>query len=257
LKARALVAPASLSTEVEGLIETMAFDPAAGPGGAIRHLGDHLARLDASARYFGFCPPSDGVVALFDDAIAGLRTPARVRLMLRAGGAIDVQTSLLDEPAPTSVLLLCVDLDPVDSSEVTLFHKTTDRARYDERARRHPGADDVVLVNERGEITETTRATVAVRLGAQWYTPPLRCGLLPGIQRARDLADGRLLERVMTVDELLSAPSVATLSSLRGWRAARVVDTCRCGDAPTGAPLLESGEGAVAAAVIRRPVART
>jgi para-aminobenzoate synthetase/4-amino-4-deoxychorismate lyase len=255
LKARALEVPGSLSSEVDGLIETMAFDPALGPGGAIRHLGDHLARLRASARYFGFCPPSNGTEML-DAALEGLQRPARVRLVLRAGGTMDVQASLLDDRAPDSVLLLCVDHEPVDSSDATLFHKTTDRARYDERTRRHPRADDVVLVNERGEITETTRANVAVRLGDQWSTPPLRCGLLPGIQRAKDLAEGRLVERVITVEDLLSAQSVATLSSLRGWRAARVADTCRCGDAPTGLAFPESRVPAVAAAGDRRPVAR-
>ncbi len=194
---------------------------------AIRHLGDHLARLGASARYFGLRGP-DGAPELLADAVAGLEAPARVRLVLRSGGAMEIETSPLHEPDPTSVLSLCLDTEPVDSSERTLFHKTTDRARYDERTRRHPTADDVILVNERGEVTETTRATLAVRLGDQWCTPPLRCGLLPGIQRARDLADGRLVERVITVDDLLGAHSVATLSSLRGWRAARVVPTCVC-----------------------------
>ncbi len=227
LKARALEGPPSLTSDADGLIETMAFDPVGGYGGAIRHRDDHLGRLRASAEYFGLCVPSD-TAELLDQAIEGLETPTRVRLVLRAGGAIELDTSPLDDSAPTSVLSLCVDLEPVGSSETTLFHKTTDRARYDERARRHPIADDVVLVNERGEITETTRANIAVRLGAQWCTPPLRCGLLPGIQRARDLAEGRLVERVMTVDDLLGAQCVATLSSLRGWRAARVVPTCAC-----------------------------
>ena len=227
LKARALEGPPALTSDADGLIETMAFDPVAGYGGAIRHRDDHLARLRASAEYFGLCLPPH-TAELLDQAIEGLETPTRVRLVLRAGGAIELDTSPLDDSAPTSVLSLCVDPEPVGSSETTLFHKTTDRARYDERARRHPMVDDVVLINERGEITETTRANVAVRLGDQWCTPPLRCGLLPGIQRARDLADGRLVERVITVDDLLGAQFVATLSSLRGWRAARVVRTCAC-----------------------------
>ena len=205
----------------------MAFDPVAGYGGAIRHRDDHLGRLRASAEYFGLCLPSH-IAELLDQAIEGLETPTRVRLVLRAAGAIELDTSPLDDSASTSVLSLCVDLEPIDSSEITLFHKTTDRARYDERARRHPMVDDVVLINERGEITETTRANVAVRLGEQWCTPPLRCGLLPGIQRARDLADGRLVERVISVDDLLGTQFVATLSSLRGWRAARVIRTCLC-----------------------------
>jgi para-aminobenzoate synthetase/4-amino-4-deoxychorismate lyase len=229
LKARALEAM-SESQVVEGLIETMAFDPTRGPGHTIRHVGDHLARLDASARYFGLRRPY-GAPELLAAAVAGLEAPARVRLVLRSGGAMEVETSPLLEPDPTSVLSLCIDTEPVDSSERTLFHKTTDRARYDARMRRHPRADDVILVNERGEVTETTRATVAVRLGEQWCTPPLRCGLLPGIQRARDLADGRLVERVITMDDLLGAHPVATLSSLRGWRAARVVSPCACQDA--------------------------
>jgi para-aminobenzoate synthetase/4-amino-4-deoxychorismate lyase len=165
---------------------------------------------------------------LLDDAIEGLETPSRIRLLLRRGGTIELETSSLTVPAPTSVLSLCVDLEPVDSSEPTLFHKTTDRARYEERTRRHPAVDDVVLVNERGEVTETTRANLAVRLDGRWCTPPLDCGLLPGVQRARDLADGRLVERVITVEDLRQAHYVATLSSLRGWRAARVVRTCAC-----------------------------
>ena len=227
LKAQALEGTPALMSGVDGLIETMAFDPIAGAGGAIRHLDDHVARLGASAKYFGLCLPPD-LAGQLDRAVEGLEIPARVRLVLRAGGAIDIETSPLEEPDLSSVLSLCVDAEPVDSSEPTLFHKTTDRARYEERTRRHPTVDDVVLVNERGEITETTRANLAVRLGDHWCTPPLRCGLLPGIQRARDLAEGRLVERVITVDELLAAQSIATLSSLRGWRAARVVLTCAC-----------------------------
>ena len=237
LKARALEGPHG-NPGAAGLIETMAFDPTGGPGGAVRHVGDHLARLAASARYFGLCLPPDAAERI-DQAVAGRDgrdAPARVRLLLRAGGAMEVETSPLDVPDPAFPLSLCLDLEPVDSSEITLFHKTTDRARYDERTRRHPMADDVLLVNERGEVTETTRANVAVRVDGQWCTPPLRCGLLPGIQRARDLAEGRLVERVITVEDLLTASDVATLSSLRGWRAARFVPTCACQGASVQPP---------------------
>jgi para-aminobenzoate synthetase/4-amino-4-deoxychorismate lyase len=225
LKARALEGPPVLHSQPDGLIETMAFDPAAG---AIRHVDDHVARLGASAQYFGLRMPTEFTTRL-DHAIENLETLARVRLVLWAGGTVEITTAPLDAVASSATLSLCVDLEPVDSSETTLFHKTTDRARYEQRSRRHPSADDVVLVNERGEITETTRANVAVRLDDQWCTPPLECGLLPGIQRARDLAEGRLVERVIMVEELRTAPSVVTLSSLRGWRAASVVDACACG----------------------------
>jgi para-aminobenzoate synthetase / 4-amino-4-deoxychorismate lyase len=226
LKAAALVRPAAPSLGAnEGLIETMAFAPSR-DGGGVRHLGHHMARLAASARYFGIgCPPDvEGLVAR---AVAGLQRPTRVRLVLWTAGDVEVEMVTLNEN-PTGRLALCLDLEPVASADVRLFHKTTDRRRYDDRARRHPGADDVVLVNERGEVTETTRANLAVYLDDQWCTPPIDCGLLPGVERARRVADGRLVERVIGVDDLLGATAVATLSSLRGWRAAHVHSNCRC-----------------------------
>lgn len=227
LKARALVGPPPTTLGADqGLIETMAFETD-GRGGAVRNLRDHLARLKASARYFGLACPPDGEETIAK-AVAGLSTPALVRLVLRATGVLEIETAALDLEIAASTLHLCVDLEPVSSSEVMLFHKTTDRRRYDERMHRHSAADDVVLVNERNEVTETTRANLAVRLGGEWYTPALHCGLLPGVERARMLAAGHLAERVVTVDDLRAASAVATLSSLRGWRDARVCHPCRC-----------------------------
>jgi para-aminobenzoate synthetase/4-amino-4-deoxychorismate lyase len=112
---------------------------------------------------------------------------------------------------------------PVRSDDVLLWHKHTDRQRYDRHRAARPAADDVILWNERGQVTETTVANLAVYLGGHWYTPALSCGLLPGVERARLLAAGALTEREIDVDELAGAEELAVLSSLRGWRTARLV----------------------------------
>jgi para-aminobenzoate synthetase / 4-amino-4-deoxychorismate lyase len=227
MKTRALFGPLPTAGSGAGLIETMGYHPD-NHGGSVRSLGDHLARLASSADYFGLPTPvrAERLVA---GAIAELTMPARLRLVLRPDGTLDLTTSALEDTArPAGMQQLCLDPEPVDSKNVALFHKTTDRRRYEERAQRHPGADDVVLVNERGEVTETTRANLAVRLGGQWCTPPLDCGLLPGIERARLLAAGRLVERVIPVEDLRHAEAVATLSSLRGWRPALIQSECTC-----------------------------
>ncbi len=104
-----------------------------------------------------------------------------------------------------------------------LFHKTTRRDVYTHRATRHPGADDVVLVNERSEVTETTIANLAVQLDGIWWTPPLAAGCLPGVERERLLELGRLQERTLSCGDLENAEGVAVLSSLRGWRSAVLV----------------------------------
>lgn len=226
LKAGALVGSAAPALRSgQGLIETMGFVPDQ-PIDPVRNLDRHLARLASSASYFDLVVPP-GVEKLVADAVAALDKPHRVRLVLDSDGKVKIETTSLDATFDDP-LWLCVDPEPVRSGDVGLFHKTTERARYDERMRRHPGADDVILVNERGEVTETTRANLAVHLDGQWYTPPLDCGLLPGVERAHRLAEGQLVERVITVGDLHRAEGIATLSSLRGWRTARIHPRCAC-----------------------------
>jgi para-aminobenzoate synthetase/4-amino-4-deoxychorismate lyase len=212
------------------LFETMAFDPTGtgAGGGGVRNLDHHLRRMASSADYLGFPPPVDAR-AMVLDAVSGVTESARLRLVLRVDGHLEVDVHPLTEDARSDrPLLLCVDSEPVDSRDARLFHKTTDRCRYDERASRHRLADDVILVNERGEVTETTRANLLVQLDSQWVTPPLDSGLLPGVGRARLLESGRVVERVVTEAELRNSDAVATVSSLRGWRPAEVRPICRC-----------------------------
>ena len=76
---------------------------------------------------------------------------------------------------------------------------------------------------EHGELTETTTANLALRIGGRWWTPPATSGCLPGIERGRLLELGRLHERLLTVDDLEAADQLAVLSSLRGWRRARLL----------------------------------
>jgi len=56
-----------------------------------------------------------------------------------------------------------------------------------------------------------------LRLGGTWYTPPLACGLLPGVYRAHLLRRGRVAERRLARDDLVRAEGVALFNSLRGW----------------------------------------
>jgi para-aminobenzoate synthetase/4-amino-4-deoxychorismate lyase len=111
----------------------------------------------------------------------------------------------------------------VDPADPTLFHKTTRRRRYEEAAARHPDADDVLLTNVRGELTESTIANVAIRLEGRWVTPPLDSGLLPGIGRQLALEEGRLTEAIVTIADLERADAVALVNDVRGWRDATVI----------------------------------
>ena len=201
-----------------GLFETIRLDPLRGA----RHLDLHLARMAASAAYFGMA---------FDDAavrgaIGRIPTPPaqaqRVRLTLSRAGEVTAVAGPAPGPGAGPVRLALSGL-PVRSDDAWLFHKTTDRAPYDSRRAAFPDADDVVLSNERGHATETTIANLAVDLDGQWCTPTADSGLLCGIERTLLVERGVLRERVITIDELRRAPRLAVVSSLRGWREAVLV----------------------------------
>lgn len=103
-------------------------------------------------------------------------------------------------------------------SEFVRF-KTTRRAHYEALA---PAADsgvfDSVLFNEAGEITECTRGNIAAQLAdGRWVTPPLACGLLPGIGRAVALQQGRVVEAVIRLEDAPQVRAWAFINSLRGW----------------------------------------
>ncbi|HWF73386.1 MAG TPA: chorismate-binding protein [Solirubrobacteraceae bacterium] len=198
------------------LLETLRFDPP----GTLVNLERHLARLSASAHYFGFRYRRAAVDTALAEALARRCAVARVRLVLERSGAVHVEAEDF-LPTPGAVRLAIAD-DPVRSSDVLLYHKHADRELYDSARRAHPGVDDVVLWNERRQVTETTTANLAVRLDERWWTPSLACGLLPGAERARLIELGELAEREITVEELIQAERVAVVNSLRGWREAQL-----------------------------------
>ncbi|SHN75708.1 para-aminobenzoate synthetase / 4-amino-4-deoxychorismate lyase [Geodermatophilus obscurus] len=212
------------------LLETMRYEPRRG----LRNRDRHLQRLARSADHLGFGCDLSTAERVLDARLAG-EPAARVRIRLRRDGALAVDVQALPPPSPGPVLL-AVDEEPVDPRDTWLYHKTTCREPYDRRRERRPDVDDVIMVNTRGELTEATRATLALELDGWWWTPPLESGCLPGVERARLLETGRLRERVLHVADLERAQGVAVLSSLRGWRAAEVAPAVGRWCPPDGAP---------------------
>jgi para-aminobenzoate synthetase/4-amino-4-deoxychorismate lyase len=200
------------------LLESLAWSP----GEGFRHLEEHLARLEASARYFGFRFDPEAAVAALKGSVTERVEQGRIRLTLaRDGGLATVVEDLRSTPdRPVRVAL---DNEPVDPSDVWLFHKTSLRAPYERRRERRPDVDDVLLVNLGGHVTESTIANLAVRLGDRWVTPPIEVGLLPGTYRDVLVRDGTLAERAVTISEVREARELALVSSVRGWRPAVLV----------------------------------
>lgn len=209
------------------LLETMRWEPGTG----FFLLDGHLERMRESARYFGFAFAEDEVRRRLAEAVAEAAGESggalRVRLLLSRGGHIAVETYPLAPDGvadgDTAPLRVALSAEPVDSREPLLYHKTTRRAPYDRRRAARPDCDDVLLINERGEVCEATLANVVAVIGGGRWTPPLESGLLPGVLRAALLRRGEVRERVLRPADLASAEEIYLVSSLRGWRRAVLV----------------------------------
>ncbi len=205
------------------LLETLLWQPA----GGYWLLDRHLNRLREAARRFQRPLHLADVRVALDRAVAGLRAePYRVRLLVDACGTATAQAAPLADTPPPSRVAIDAERRALQGDPF-VHHKTTRRDVYDiaRTAARdaHPEADDVLLVNTDGEITESTIANVVVELDGRLVTPPVAAGLLPGVYRAELLAHGRIIEGPLTPDDVRRAGVVYLVNSVRGmWQVAVV-----------------------------------
>ncbi|MEW6372259.1 MAG: aminodeoxychorismate synthase component I [Pseudomonadota bacterium] len=185
-----------------------------------RHLDEHLARIAASCACFGRPFDMAAARALVVDTCLALPHEGLHRLRLASGadGALSITAAPL-APLHAPVRVVLADT-PVESSDIFLRHKTSVRQRYDAawRAAEAQGAFDALFFNERGELTEGGRSNVFVHIDGRWYTPPLSCGLLPGVMRAVVLAAPawKASERIITRAMLERAEGIMVCNALRG-----------------------------------------
>jgi branched-chain amino acid aminotransferase len=84
------------------------------------------------------------------------------------------------------------------------------------------GFDEVILLNERGEVCECTSANLFIARGSEVFTPPLNSGCLPGVTRALLLEEIRVpgisaAERTLLPKDLEDADQVFITSTTRDF----------------------------------------
>lgn len=187
------------------LIETMLWDGAGFP-----RLALHQARLEVSAKALGWALPV-GVA----QTLAGLpASPLRVRLTMDARGDLAVEHARLPAAKPE----WRVGLAPVrlNSADPWLRVKSTRRGVYDAARAALGDLDEVIFCNERGEVCEGAITSIFFDRGQGMRTPPLTCGLLPGVLRA----ELGVPEEVLRVEDLAQV-RLWVGNALRGLIAAR------------------------------------
>ncbi|GEO86082.1 MULTISPECIES: aminotransferase class IV family protein [Alphaproteobacteria] len=202
------------------LIETMRWQP----GEGFLRVDQHMRRLSRSADALGFRQPQDALARL-NAAVEGEK-PLRVRLTMTFRGKIDVTARPFDLQPEDTVWRLRIATTRLKSDDALYRHKTSRREPYEAaRAEFTPEeADEVLLLNERGEICEGTITNLFAEVEeGQFVTPALSSGLLPGVLRAELIRERKAKSEVLRPEDL-KFRKLYVGNSLRGLIRAELVE---------------------------------
>jgi branched-chain amino acid aminotransferase len=226
--------------------------------GVIFAWEEHFTRLQESARSLDLRVPFTPAEILVEvkRTVAAYREQARfagdvyIRLQLaRGAGAIGLDIALADRPEYVLMVQPCPQTPPEKlRTGVKLSIATTLRRNPAEtlnpawktgnylnnllclREALSRGADEVLILNQSGEVTEASTSNVAFVRGGEIVTPPLSAGILAGITRRLVLervaakAGFRAVEATLRPADLKAMDECFILSSTKDITPVRAID---------------------------------
>lgn len=225
----------------DGLFETVLWD-----GGALAAFDAHAARLIAGCATIGLPAPTcqrlnaAALTAIAEARLQGARAAVRLTWTAGSGGrglnrptAITPRliASAVSSPKPTTPARLIIS--SVRRNEGSPSSRLKSLAYLDNilarREATEAGADEAIMLNNRGEIACASAANLFWFEGETLVTPALDCGVLDGIMRAAVMARARGLgwivrETSANPRALEQASSLFLTNSLTGVRIVAALD---------------------------------
>jgi len=189
----------------------------------------HFDRLSRSAENLGIPYNLDEIDYNLQEYIYNIKGLNiglwKIRVALSPSGKLNIKHTKLEEISKNNVVFWAKDLigrtsGVTNSNDSLLMHKTSSRASYDlaySEAEKN-GGFDAIFVNEKNEVTEGGRSNFLIKKKGVMLTPPLECGLLPGIMRAELLNSGDFLvrEEVIRKKDVNADTEIYLCNALRG-----------------------------------------
>jgi len=199
------------SSKKFSLIESIRWE------GEFRFLEEHLKRLKDSTEYFQFVYDEEYIkFELNKIKIPEKNKIYKIRILLSEKGKIQItiEPLRLDKKLKQKVFL---SSKKTNSQNVFLYHKTTNREIYNKEYEKvqKKGYYDVLFCNEKKELTEGSRNNIFLQIQGQWFTPPLKSGLLNGIYREKFLKKKGAKEKVLYKQDLFNANKIILTNSVR------------------------------------------
>jgi para-aminobenzoate synthetase/4-amino-4-deoxychorismate lyase len=186
--------------------------------GSLPGLAAHWQRLQGSARALGFICDLEAIEQRLRRQCEVWQPKEEwiIRLTLAASG----ESVLQRRPRSVPLRQLRVQLAPhtVDHLDHLLLHKTNRRQPFEHALwlAKQGGADEALLCNGLGRVTEGSIRAVAVRLGREWFVPMLADGVLASLWRASIQERLGAVPRTLTVQDLSQADALIMGNSVQG-----------------------------------------
>jgi len=195
------------------LVETLLWEK--GKGYFLFDL--HLMRLKRSCEYFSRLHNIKEIRGYLLKITRKFKeAKIRVRLAIDPHGDIALEAREEKDVLPPQKIVLCESR--FDSNDIFLYHKTSHRAFYDEHLHkaRAAGFFETVFLNEKNELTEGSFTNIFIEERGALFTPPVACGLLPGVLREHLLSTHQAQEKILYPADLKTADKIYVGNSVRG-----------------------------------------
>ena len=177
----------------------------------------HLARLGRSCEYF-LRPHKIKAIRGYLLKVARRFKEEKIRVRLAIDPHGDITFNVREEKNIASPQTITLCESRLESNDVFLYHKTSHRSFYDEHLHkaRAAGFFETIFLNENGELTEGSFTNLFIEERGTLFTPPVACGLLPGVLREHLLSTGQAKEKILYPADLKTADKIFVGNSVRG-----------------------------------------
>lgn len=198
----------------DGLFETVRVQ-----NGRPYFLKRHLERFAGSINRFRFPEIASSTIEdALRELLVGINDEIhKLRITLYRDCEFFITLSTVGNKPET--LRLAIDLDPIAYDPVSSGSKNSSYfAHLQRRANaQSAGYDDALLINDQGDLVETSLANALMEIDGKLVTPPLTNGALPGITRQIFLDwFPEIIEESVHQSSLDRLTGAATLSSIHG-----------------------------------------
>ncbi len=194
------------------LIETILWE-----NGEFFLLIEHIERLKITSGFFLFNFNEEliksGLEKRAKDFSFGCKY--KIRLLLNKEGKIKIiADELLNQTSQVKVLL---SNRKIISKNKFQYFKTTNRKLYDEeyKSTLEKGFFDLIFLNESDLISEGAISNIIIQKDGIWYTPEIEQGILAGCYRNYFMKNHSVIEKELSINELLSADKIILVNSVR------------------------------------------